>query len=280
MHIWTESFYDPGDSEIQENIRLEDVLPLFGVINAHSEPHSPNHPLKEYQGKTSGQLICDEAVRFIRSNRHRKDMSLKMLVGMLNLNIGHAKAEKKISAKSDDWLSGAAFLIGRVDCNREVVEIAQGGDCYAIAVYKSGNIKIIWDSNFLPVEGKLRRKKARIMKTPEVAGDEGKMWDEFYPYLCESRQLANSTYVILDGQTAFSDLLKIRTLPLEDLAMVISFTDGMIPWSENPAWETWTRKIIANIKEHNGFQHVLGWTGQQENEAHAEASCQILHLND
>jgi len=284
-NIWIESFYDPGDLDrIQEDGIITNAYPFFGVVDGYSEPSSPSHPkIRFSDGQTGGQMVRDAILMAITVSSY-SCASLKQDLLSVNLEILERKRRESLSSEiENNFSSGAAFLVGKINQSTDTVEIVQGGDCTAIVVDKFGEITTIWGERFHPIEADLRRRKAEIMAMPGVAGDQARMEEIFYPYLCKSRkERGNNIYPILDGRPELMDLIEIKTFPLSKTQRIICFTDGMLPWDEKPDWEQLSSWVFHTLSNLNGFSWIMQFTRCQEKKSHeiffAEASCQVVHF--
>lgn len=288
--VWFQSFYDPGiPDRAQEDGIISNAYPLFGALDSHSEPNSPEHPQRIIMGQTTGQLIRDTALRSLSTDYcWFPTFSFTRLLEVVNTSILGTKNAAGLCQPQDCFYSGLSFLIGKIKQKTGVVEIAQGGDCTAVVLLKSGNIKVVWGKKFHPVEVDLRREITRIMKSPEVNGDRGKMWNEFYPFLCWSRKKrANREYPVLDGRQEMMNLVKITSTPLNEIQTIICSTDGMVPWDEKPDWKDWGQKLLSAVKSRKAFETHIKWVRSYEvrrdkesHETNAEASCQAVYFDD
>jgi hypothetical protein len=282
-----QSFYDPGTPDRkQEDGVITNAFPDFGVIDAFSEPHSPAHPPREFEyDQTQGQWLRSIIVDSIQYWSRRK-ASLSRTIKHINEGVLQTKYTSEITPEKEVFYSGLSFLIGKIDQN--IVEIVQGGDCTAVVLLKSGDTKVIWGKKFHPVEVDLRRKIAEIMRSPEVSGDRGKMWDKFYPYLCWSRrERGNSKYPVLDGRPGLMDLVEITSIPLDQIQTIVCSTDGMVPWDENPDWQDWGRRLLLAVESEQAFKAHMEWVRTYEmardaesHETNAEATCQAVYFDD
>ena len=89
------------------------------------------------------------------------------------------------------------------------------------------------------------------------------MWKEFLPILIEKRQANINTeqggFALLNGQPEFERFWQRFTLPREEMAFLVLFSDGLVPfeWTKN---ELALAGEIVRLYKKGKLQSILGAT--------------------
>lgn len=260
-----ETIYSQGTAEYREDAIISS-WPFFGVIDGFSAPYSPSHPPALFGRLTGGQMV----VRIISNtfSSVSPDMPLGEIILQANRAIKKFQALKEATPQlNSGLLAGASFALIKVTDLK--IDVVQGGDCFALWVYKSGKRGITQNQHFQH-EMKLRGIIAGLME--EVQGDRKKMWEKFYPILCVHRKrVENRDYAVLNGQARVKNCWQeITPVPVAGLDFLLLFTDGLIPYEESENEEGLAKKVAALYRK-EGFGGVLSWTRKKE-KATAEKS--------
>ena len=152
-------------------------------------------------------------------------------------------------------LAGATFAFARMTTDRNEIKLAQAGDCMVVVELKNGDV-IVSPNQVRAHDQEMHAHIERIQcevaqemfglaleDVPEKkhAQVRNEMWDRFYPILIDARRrninchgspngygLLNSQFAILEN---WWELMWKRTFPCDEIATLLLFSDGMVPWS-------------------------------------------------
>ncbi|MDP2909763.1 MAG: hypothetical protein Q8N69_01685 [bacterium] len=285
----TITYYDSGAADRKpEDGAIEHSTNVFGVIDAFSEPHCPEHPLVllNNNGQTGGQFVRDVMRNWLEKSTDSQP--LKAVIAHINQMVYGWKLGYGLTIDDARFYSGASFAVAKVFREDDRIEIAQGGDCVAIVRFECGGGQTLRGWKFQSVETDLRRKIAKLMLSPEIAGNRDKMWNAFYYDLCDSRRdRGNHEYPIFDGRPELMDLIEVATFTLSDIEMIVFATDGAVPWDENPDWLNWSDRLIRAAQSRETFETHMEWVrtfeiarNKESHETNAEATIQAVFFNE
>lgn len=236
--------YDQGSSKHHEDGTILSH-PFYGVLDGVSEPYSPSHPPRIFNGGMSGGAFVS---RIVERQFARMSPLFSAHQAVLEANKAVWRKQRRRGVALDGGqLAGASFAVIKID--GDWIHVVQGCDAFVLWAMKDGSIGMTETQNKAS-EIFLNNKVVEIMR--EIAGERSldlevvddetrdgiraEMWNRFYPILVETRsKYVNNPrllggYGLLNGQTElerkWSDLL----LPRSKVDTILLFTDGMVPW--------------------------------------------------
>lgn len=265
-----ESVYSLGTAKYSEDGHFAN-LPFLGVVDGCSAPYNHKNPPAFFNGITGGQMVRNTiSAEF---NLATPNLSLESVALQANKQIARNQAFKDVPLADAGQLACASFILGKI--NEKTVEILHGGDCFAVWVTKTGKINIA-ENDYYPIDSILIDNFTRLMK--QFDGDRKKAWEKHFPFLAEmKRKNANKTYAELNGQPEVEKCWTKIEIPVSDLALLICFTDGLVPFKEMEDENKLAKNIVYFFKK-GGFNQILYRTrliesqNKQSHEDHAEAT--------
>ncbi|MCX6760322.1 MAG: hypothetical protein NTW46_03190, partial [Candidatus Nealsonbacteria bacterium] len=246
-------------------------------------PYSPSNPQRYFLGKTGGQMVGGIIASVLKHVEMPILSSAETILTLANEVIWQNQTDTGISIDDASKLAGATFAFAEI--KEEGTRIYHGGDCYAAWQMKSGETGITHNSFWL-FEAELRAKIAELME--QTNGDRTKMWDMFYPFLCQKRrENANKPgrCALLNGQPELVNCWDITTLSTPDIELLILFTDGLVPFSHT-AIEEHLKQIVLRKYSAGGLHRILSWARAIErdesalsHQTHAEATAIAVHFS-
>lgn len=255
--------YHPGSARHEEDGHFSES-PFFGVLDGVSEPHSPDHPARLFNGLSSGAMMARMTEGLAKS--FHPDMSLDDVTDLLLERFKQKLEEHNFPLHDPGAIPGYTFAFAKVGDHE--VETIQAGDCFALYELRDGTVlmnpnqvrlhdtemndiilriqrEVAWDLFEIELEAASREQKGKIT---------GEMWNRFRPILVTARRKdvnnpkSRRQYGILNGQKELKDFLFRRVVSRDDLKTLILFTDGMVPWEamKGMSDETVGREVLAN----------------------------------
>lgn len=233
-----ETIYSPGTSKRQEDGRIEN-WPFLGVVDGVTATHSPKRPPTLFDGMSGAEIVRKIILETFCTAK--LDSPLKKVILQANQRIRKFQTAQGIPLERSDLLAGAVFVFVKV---AETIEIIQGGDCFAIWVINS-KIGITKNQTYLANHHQLI---AELMEKYE--GNREEMWDEFYSYLCALRrrdynQPIKTGFAVLNGQPWVSKCWQEIEIPLQNLELLLLFSDGFVPVEERGNEKELAKKVVA-----------------------------------
>jgi len=166
----------------------------------------------------------------------------------------------RLNFDNSEILPSAAFAIASVE---EVVRIFTGGDSLAVWRRKDGKIggspnRMYWyEMRLLKIIAELMAKHLPLSEN--ISEARKSMWKEFRPILTEARRAnvnKGEGYSLINGQKRFDRLMQDFVFDLQELDLLILFTDGLVPveWTRDVVW---LAKTVIRFYESGGLQEVL-----------------------
>jgi len=269
-----ETIYSQGTAERQEDGCVV-YNPFFGVVDGFSASASfRSIRFKESSGETITKLIL-EIFRSAYSDKTNSD--LEKIILQANYNVRELQKALRILMGRADQLAGASFVFVKI--GEETIEIIQGGDCFAVWSYGSGECGATKNQAYLHVAANLQTVAALMEKNN---GDRIKMWREFLPILSSRRKRdinnpdIESGYAVLNGQPAVARCWQRLEIPVAGLQFLLLLSDGFNPYYAESAEETRMAgrlifdygKVglggILEIKRRAERENKLSYTDQEE----------------
>ena len=249
--------YDQGSSAFRED-GLVNAEPFFGVLDGVSAPYNKWNPAYKYGTLTGGELtarLVEET--FVVSPNHRNlilpngdgeaNVSVMEALMVASAHLGKIHRQHGFDLGKANTLPGATFAIAKVD--NDVIEVVQGGDCFAIWVDKSGrfgntkNQVRLHDHEMNDTIVRLQLEIAAergvdFISAGEVVQGEitDEMWRRFFDILNEARRQdvnnpeSHRGYSLINGQLGVKNSWSVHMLPRNEIALVLLISDGMAPW--------------------------------------------------
>ena len=176
--------------------------------------------------------------------------SLRERILRTNVSLGASHRKKGLSLEDPERLAGAVFAAAEI--SGKTTEIFHAGDCLAVWIDENHALGATRNLCF-EVDMERRCKIAHLLK--KHGGNRVAMWREFGPVLEQSRrEHANKTYGVLNGQAEFPSLME--HFVLNDLLLLIMFSDGMIDYSISKSRSLLAEKVVSLYVE-GGLRRIL-----------------------
>lgn len=246
---------------------------IFGVFDGVSAPFAGSPKL--FDGLSGGELF----VRFVENSFGACDASDDGL--MADMEYVQSELADMLEGVNLDVLDagqtpGTTFAVAKIF--DDIIEVVQGGDCFALVVFKDDKIEItknhvrLHDTEMNVIILRTQREVAQELfgieledATSEQRGKiRGEMWKRFRDLLSEARrQDVNNPdsprcYPLLNGSLAVIDLLYFHVFRKEEVKIILLFSDGMVPWNamKGMSDEEVAARVYADYKE-GGLTHLL-----------------------
>ncbi len=234
----TETIYSPGTSKRKED-GLIDNWPFFGVVDGVTATHSPSKPPTLFDGMSGAEMVRKIILKTFYDAK--SSSPLEKVILQANQRIKQFQTAQGIPLERSDLLAGAVFVFVKIG---GAIEIIQGGDCFCIWASDS-KIGVTKDQTQLGYHHQLI---AGLMKKHK--GNREKMWNEFYPHLCALRQRdynqpIKTGFAVLNGQPWVSKCWQEIEIPLQNLELLLFFSDGFVPVEERGDEEELAKKVVA-----------------------------------
>ncbi len=244
--------YDQGTACFPEDGMIFQPPCYFGAIDGVTGVYLPREGPRLFAGRTGGQL-ASHVLSHSFSDANPGE-SLKDILRKANSVIREISKTSGLTLQEPGLLPSAAFVAARINTR---IHILQGGDSLAVWQMKDGTIEGTPNLAFTHVE-ELLRIIAELME--KYGGNRQKMWEEFRPILIEKRRADINTeqggFALLNGQPEFERFWQKFTLPREEMALLVLFSDGLVPfeWTKN---ELALAGEIIRLYKKGGLQSVL-----------------------
>lgn len=245
------TLYDQGTARTPEDDMI--VLPrekdkgVLGVMDGVNAPYISSVGPRIYEGGLSGGQTINRIIQIEFLYRYFVGHLPEMLYGA-NERVREFARRCSPDLDLDDAgvLPGACLAIAEL--KKDEVLIATAGDCMAVWRTKTGKIGV---TKLLPPEFEQMQKDsfAALMRQ---YGDRSQAWKHHIPIMHEAYRRFKNTpegFAFLNGQPAFNDLLEITVIPREELALLILFTDGFVPFEEMGRQERLAHWVLAHYKD-------------------------------
>jgi hypothetical protein len=245
--------YDQGSAKIPEDGIIFNPPLYLGVTDGYSGLHTPRAGPRLFNGITGGQLISNVISRVFSAAIDDKEQ-VENVLSKANVIIGQTIEKQGLSIYEPELLPSACFVIARI--YDDDIAIIQGGDSLAVWQFKNGTFGGISNQAY-DFERELTHVFRKLMKKNKR--DRQKTWEDIYPFEVEKRRACTNTergFAVLNGQPWSRNFWQKVALKKSEIALLVFFSDGFIPfeWTKNSI--TMARKIICYYKE-DGLQEVL-----------------------
>lgn len=263
-----DSFYDPGIPGCVREDGVVDSIPFVGVVDAYSAPHSKKVPLIFFDELTGGQMVRSIILDAFASAPANLPLERGAMLANKEICRRQVVSMPALLKEPGRW-AGASFALAKIKEDEDVVEILQGGDCYALWLGSAG--AGITPNMFYPYEKELRTKIAKLMAKHNKNREE--MWVEFCPYLVQKRaENANKKYAVLNGQPEVEKLWQKTEIPLAGLKFLLFFSDGLVHFSWAGDLLGLANMVSTNFNEGRGFRDIINLTREAEEDHSNEAT--------
>ncbi len=247
--------YDQGTACFPEDGMIFQPPCYFGAIDGVTGVYLPHEGPRLFAWRTGGQLASHVLSQSFSDANIGK--SLKDILRKANTVIREISKTYGLTLQKSGLLPSAAFVTARINTH---IHILQGGDSLAVWQMKDGTIGGTPNLAFT-YEEELLRIIAELMEKHK--GNRQKMWEEFRPILIEKRRAEINTelggFALLNGQPELEHFWQKFTLPREETALLILFSDGFVPfeWTKD---EKAMAKMVINLYRTGGLHQVLAAT--------------------
>jgi hypothetical protein len=245
--------YDQGSAQIPEDGIIFNPSLYLGVTDGYSGLHTPKVGPRLFNGITGGQLASNAISRVFSAAIDDKEQ-VENALSKANVIIGQAIEKQGLSIYEPELLPSACFVIARI--YEDDIAIVQGGDSLAVWQFKKGafggirNLAYDFERELSHVFRELMKKNKR---------DRQKVWEKICPLEIEKRRAyinKNGGFAVLNGQSWSQNFWQKVTLKKSEIALLVLFSDGFVPfeWTKNPI--AMARKIVYHYKR-GGLQAIL-----------------------
>ena len=282
------ALYDQGSSQAKEDgFFVSSVSPFAIVCDGVSAPYSPANPPKIFYGMTGGEMVARNITHVFATTGYLNNTLRNLLLEFVNPAIRRSQLKGKPSE-----MAGATFAAAEI--RKSSITIIQAGDCFALWKMRNGQTGITenqakahdteMNNNILQLMVEIAKERDVILETTdEKTRNEirAEMWNRFYTFLCEARNRdvnnlgSPSGYGLLNGEDLVAELWQTITLDPKELAYLILFSDGIVPWkvleSQTPKQ---TAEFVCTLYEEGGLPGMLKATRGIERQ-----TCKTSYLN-
>jgi len=210
-----EMLYDPGrkDREFIEDRSFCNLSSgIFAAIDGFSAPYSDQNPPLLFNGLSGGEMVSNIVVSTLAWAT--SNSILENLVIKTNEAIKIEQTNYGIRLNDAGSLAGASAIIGKI--GNDQIEIIQAGDCYAVWSFNGGPIAFT---------------KNKIYETDLQAREQK---------------------AVLNGQLEATFCWQELKIPLQELELLIVFTDGFIAAEQMADEKIMARDVIDLYKARGG----------------------------
>lgn len=254
-----QTLYDSGTAKVPEDSIVFAPPIFFGVADGVSGVYLPEEGPKLFKVRTGGQLASSVLVQTFHCATPK--MGLARILRCANNTLrGIAKTEG-LSISQPAFLPSATLVVAKIGPN--CIKIVQAGDSLAVWEYTNGNVGGISNPMFT-YEKRHLNTIARLMEKHK--GDRQKMWGEFRPTLIQQRNthvnIAGKEVALLNGQARFLDCLHLSALSVQDIKLLVLFTDGFVSFEDTENGGELAQKVIGLYRQ-GELQAVLNNTRKE-----------------
>lgn len=243
--IFTPPYYGGGADETN--------LFYFGVTDGVSGIYLPQEGPRFFHGRTGGQCASSAITRAFGSalpGEYLEDILLEA-----NNMIRRLSKANGLSLEESEFLPSATFVV--VSVIQKSINILQGGDSLAVWLNKDGTIggtpnqAFVYEEDLLNIVSALMKKHGK---------DRQKMWEEFRPVLVNKRRAntnnAQGNFALINGQSEVEKFWQKFILRREDVALLILFSDGFVPfeWTRD---EKYLAEKVVSLYQVGGLYAIL-----------------------
>lgn len=253
---WIETIYSQGTARYREDGFIINP-PFIGVVDGQSAPYSNRIKPILFDGTSGGEMVRKIVLETFYSAD--KSESLEELVLTANKRVGKIQTSRGIPIDRSNVLPGACCAFTKINPDKESIDIVQAGDSFAVWVNNGGKIGITKNQTHLH---EIREDKIIAELLKKHKGNKKKMWNEFYPHLCASRQRdvnkkTDAGYALLNGQPWFKEHWQKIEISTRDIDFLMLFTDGLVPVGVNLGNESEMIKVMVSFYREKGLSRIL-----------------------
>ena len=268
-----ETIFSQGTSRYREDGLFVNP-PFFGVVDGLSAPHNPvkGGPLL-FDEMSGGEMVR----KVVLENFYLapKDPPLRRVLIRANQQVGEIQKERGIPISRSDLLAGVSFACLKIE--EKSLKVIQAADCFAVWTLRNEyHIRTIGATRSqvsyefgLEIRGMIAQLMAKHSHNRDL------IWDDFIPIISMQRyrdvnKKVPTGYALLNGQAALLRCWQEQEVPLQNLELVILFSDGFIPFAET-ANELEMAKKVINLYRKSGLSGVLEGTRKAESKKSKES---------
>lgn len=232
--------HNQGSAGISEDGIVYQPPHLFGVLDGTSGVYLPQEGPRLFDGESGGQFVShtiSSSLGFSSTEELLED-----ILRRANSVVGQLSKENGLHLHESEFLPATTFVVAKV--TQESVNIIQGGDSLAVWEKKDGTVGGTPNRAF-SYEKELLEIITGLMEKHQQ--DRREMWKEFRPILMKKRRAGINTvkggFAVLNGQPEFENFWQKFTLRKEELASLILFTDGFVPFE----WTLANKPLAGNV---------------------------------
>jgi hypothetical protein len=215
---------DHGTATQKEDALMENY-PFYVVIDAFSEPYSPKMPQILFNGLTGGEIICRIVAQGF--SLIRPEYILNPLIAGINISVSNQFRAKGMPVDDSGCIPGASFIFAKIEEEKKLIRLIQGGDCLGFWLLKSGGIGFTRDQAY----GHVSKNLLTIRQLRKKGLSIGEMWNVFAPILAERRRRdinkkTKQGYASLNGQIEVGYSWQRIDLSTDELDTLILLSDG------------------------------------------------------
>jgi len=275
---------DKGSAKIPEDGIIYKRPIFFGVLDGLSGIYLPEVGPAMFGDMSGGQFVVSTiSSAFVNAE---KDQELEEILLSANAII-RRRIELERLLFDPPFIPAASFVAAKIDEENNNVHIVQGGDSLAVWKTKDGKFGATKNRMF-NYERELRQFISDFMMKHN--GNRQKMWEDFRPILIRYRRMNfnidKGAVCVINGHPQVERFWSKFDIPINDLELMIFFTDGLVPleWTSD---EIKLAKKVISLFYKSGLKAVLAKTREIEgvnkknsHEDFAEATALAINFSE
>ena len=245
----TEAVYEQGSGALNEDTLLMKGN-VFGVFDGASSIDY----WKDQSGKTGGFLAANIVKEIMEKGGEEQPLREQLLAANERLAEKMQIQGIDITKKSNRWAVAAAAI----RAGNKKFEWAQIGDSRILVIYKDGSYKTLGSNIDFDVES-LVLWKSLVQRGERSAFDH----QEMHKQMVKVREKSNIDYGFLNGESEVEQFLASGEEPLENIASILIFTDGLTIPKEDPTGEDSLDKLVK-LYQAGGLKKVKDFIREEE----------------
>ena len=217
---------------------------FFGVVNGSSEFRHPDDKPRLFDGKTGGQLAANMICSAI--SKASATECLAMILSDANRELSKIIKETKLHRNEPETFPSASFAIVKV--TDDGICVVQGGNCLMVWRMKDGTLHATSNGMYEYEKDMLC---AVETSARNARGDKNKIWrDNILPFAQRYREEINAVqggFSLFNGQLVSCGFWKNFELSREDVARLLLFTEGAVPFDWTLSPKILAKRVMADF---------------------------------
>ena len=217
---------DPGDAREHPEDGYAKNHPFYAVIDALSEPHSPQKPLRLVGGLTGGELVKNEIIKAVEEAS--PEMDLEEVILAANHHVRKKLSNLEYPIDDAGRLPGASCIFAKLNEGKDYIDLIWLGDCFSVC--SLGGRRGFTKNKAYSHTSKCHLDIERLLKKRLSIGE---MWNIYAPVLEKRRrrdinQNSRNGYPLLNGQPQVDYLWQFHRIFGEKLELLTLSSDGLV----------------------------------------------------